>query len=54
MWELPVPVWEKVLRAAAVYAFLLLAMRLTGKRQMQSSVYSTTGKFGLGGRKDRR
>ena len=34
MWELPVPVWEKVLRAAAVYAFLLLAMRLTGKRQL--------------------
>ena len=34
MWELPLPVWEKVLRAATVYVFLLLAMRLSGKRQL--------------------
>jgi uncharacterized membrane protein YcaP (DUF421 family) len=34
MWELPLPVWEKILRAATVYVFLLLAMRLSGKRQL--------------------
>jgi uncharacterized membrane protein YcaP (DUF421 family) len=34
MWALEVPVVDKVLRAAAVYFFLLIAMRLTGKRQL--------------------
>ncbi len=34
MWLPELPVWEKILRAAAVYFFLLVALRLTGKRQM--------------------
>lgn len=34
MWALEVPVVDKILRAAAVYFFLLIAMRLTGKRQL--------------------
>jgi uncharacterized membrane protein YcaP (DUF421 family) len=34
MWALEVPVIDKVVRAAAVYFFLLIAMRLTGKRQL--------------------
>lgn len=29
-----ISVWEKVLRAAAVYFFLLMALRVTGKRQV--------------------
>ena len=28
------PVWEKVLRAAAVYAFLIVGLRLSGKREL--------------------
>lgn len=34
MFDLAVPLWELVLRAVAVYAFLLLMLRLTGKRQV--------------------
>jgi len=34
MWNLAIPVWELVLRAAVVYAFLLALLRLTGKRQI--------------------
>jgi uncharacterized membrane protein YcaP (DUF421 family) len=34
MWHLTVPVWELVLRSAIVYVFLLLLLRLTGKRQI--------------------
>ena len=34
MWLPELPVWEKIARAAAVYLFLLVALRLTGKRQM--------------------
>ncbi|HET8715505.1 MAG TPA: YetF domain-containing protein [Holophagaceae bacterium] len=34
MWRLAQPWWEFVLRALAVYAFLLVALRLTGKRQV--------------------
>ena len=34
MWHLALPVWELVLRSALVYAFLLLLLRLTGKRQI--------------------
>ena len=34
MWNLAIPVWELVLRAAVVYAFLLVLLRLTGKRQI--------------------
>ena len=28
------PVWEKILRAAAVYAFLIVGLRLSGKREL--------------------
>lgn len=34
MWNLAVPIWELVLRSAVVYAFLLVLLRLTGKRQI--------------------
>lgn len=34
MWTVAVPVWELVLRAVVVYFFLLLLLRLTGKRQV--------------------
>ena len=34
MWRLAQPWWEFVLRALAVYGFLLVALRLTGKRQV--------------------
>jgi len=34
MFHLGVPVWEKVLRAAIVYFFLVLALRLAGKREL--------------------
>ena len=34
MWKLAQPWWEFVLRALAVYVFLLVALRLTGKRQV--------------------
>ena len=34
MWKLSVPVWELVLRAGVVYLFLLVLLRLTGKRQV--------------------
>jgi len=34
MFDIAVPVWELVLRAVVVYGFLLLMLRLTGKRQV--------------------
>ena len=34
MWNLAIPVWELVLRSAVVYAFLIVLLRLTGKRQI--------------------
>lgn len=34
MFDLSVPWWELILRALAVYLFLLLILRLTGKRQV--------------------
>ena len=34
MWNLSVPWWEMVLRAVVVYAFLLVLLRITGKRQV--------------------
>jgi uncharacterized membrane protein YcaP (DUF421 family) len=34
MWNLSVPWWELILRSAVVYGFLLLLLRLTGKRQV--------------------
>ena len=34
MWNLSLPWWEFVLRAILVYVFLLLILRMTGKRQI--------------------
>lgn len=34
MFELSVPWWQFVVRGIAVYAFLIVALRLTGKRQV--------------------
>jgi uncharacterized membrane protein YcaP (DUF421 family) len=34
MWTIAVPVWELVIRAVLVYAFLLVLLRITGKRQV--------------------
>ena len=34
MWNLAIPVWELVLRSAVVYGFLLVLLRVTGKRQI--------------------
>ncbi|MDE3246664.1 MAG: DUF421 domain-containing protein, partial [Acidobacteriota bacterium] len=34
MWKLQQPWWEFVLRAVLVYGFLLVILRLTGKRQV--------------------
>ncbi len=34
MWTLTIPIWEFVLRGAVVYVFLLVLLRLTGKRQI--------------------
>ena len=33
MWDMSVPWWEFVLRGVVVYVFLLVFLRLTGKRQ---------------------
>lgn len=34
MWKIAVPWWELVVRGAVVYAFLLVLLRVTGKRQI--------------------
>ena len=34
LWALSLPWWEFVLRGAIIYAFVLLLLRLTGKRQV--------------------
>ena len=34
MWHLDVPWWELILRGAVTYAFLLVILRITGKRQV--------------------
>jgi len=34
MWHLSLPWWEFILRALVVYAFLLVLLRLTGRRQV--------------------
>ena len=34
MWNITVPWWELVVRGVVVYAFLLLLLRVTGKRQV--------------------
>lgn len=34
MWDMSIPWWEFVARAAMVYIFLILLLRITGKRQV--------------------
>jgi uncharacterized membrane protein YcaP (DUF421 family) len=34
MWNIAVPIWELVVRAGVVYLFLLVLLRVTGKRQV--------------------
>jgi uncharacterized membrane protein YcaP (DUF421 family) len=34
MWNIAVPWWELVVRSVVVYAFLLILLRITGKRQV--------------------
>lgn len=34
MWNIAVPWWELVVRGVVVYAFLLILLRITGKRQV--------------------
>jgi uncharacterized membrane protein YcaP (DUF421 family) len=34
MWNLSVPVWELIVRSVIVYGFLLILLRVTGKRQV--------------------
>ncbi|HUO57362.1 MAG TPA: YetF domain-containing protein [bacterium] len=34
LWIPEIPIWEKILRSAVVYLFILLAFRFTGKRQV--------------------
>src|SRR5438094_6318325 len=34
MWRLSMPWWELVLRVVVIYAFLLVLLRLSGKRQV--------------------
>jgi len=34
MWNIAVPVWELVIRGIVVYVFLIVLLRLTGKRQI--------------------
>jgi uncharacterized membrane protein YcaP (DUF421 family) len=34
MWHIAVPWWEMIVRAVVVYGFLLVLLRLTGKRQV--------------------
>jgi len=34
MWNIAIPVWELILRGGVVYVFLLILLRITGKRQV--------------------
>ena len=34
MWSLSTPYWEFIVRAVIVYVFVMVVLRLTGKRQM--------------------
>lgn len=34
MWNIAVPIWELVVRSVVVYGFLLVLLRITGKRQV--------------------
>jgi uncharacterized membrane protein YcaP (DUF421 family) len=42
LWLPEVSIWEKILRSAVVYLFLLLAFRLAGKRQVGQLTPSTS------------
>src|SRR3954452_21128232 len=32
--SVPIPVWEQIIRAAAVYVFLIVGLRISGKREL--------------------
>jgi uncharacterized membrane protein YcaP (DUF421 family) len=32
--RIPIPIWEKIIRAVAVYVFLIVGLRLSGKREL--------------------
>lgn len=34
MWNLGVPIWELIVRSIVVYVFLIVLLRITGKRQV--------------------
>jgi len=34
MWNIAIPVWELIVRGGVVYVFLLILLRITGKRQV--------------------
>lgn len=34
MWQLSLPYWEFIVRAILIYVFVMVVLRLTGKRQM--------------------
>jgi uncharacterized membrane protein YcaP (DUF421 family) len=34
MWNIAIPIWELILRGVVVYVFLLILLRITGKRQV--------------------
>ena len=34
MWNIAIPIWELILRGVVVYVFLLILLRVTGKRQV--------------------
>jgi len=34
LWTLPLPLWDKMLRAAVGYLFLLVVFRIIGRRQL--------------------
>lgn len=42
-----IPLIEKVLRSVAVYAFLLVAFRLSGKRTVRDALLEEDGRLGV-------
>src|ERR1700704_3616697 len=34
MWNMTVPAWELIVRGTAVYVFMIVLLRITGKRQV--------------------
>ena len=45
MFNLAIPWWELIVRGAIVYAFLLLLLRITGKRQVGQLAPASGGVF---------